>query len=193
MGPDDPILPSPSPVASLCWEANVVYTGTESVLGSKVATRLDVTPGGGIFPPNLAPNETYNGWINVNMAANPWNYHPAIPLLNITLPNVPAQWPFDEIVQVGMPYIGFAFKQLDAGNPATAYGSIAPHSYMRDWDIRNAAGGTITIDDLQTAGPVLIPSVLSWFGIDCDGPIPGQGTQCDVSGDRNPIVPIDNR
>jgi hypothetical protein len=122
---------------------------------------------------NVPVEQTYNGWINVNMTANAYNYHPALPLLNLTLPNIPSTYP-DEIVQVGMPYIGFAFKQRDLGNPALAYGGVTPHSYMRDWDKRNAFGGTLTLDWWDTYGPYIIPSVLSWFG-------------------TNPIFPINNQ
>ena len=171
VGPKDPILPSPSPDVRLCWETNIVYTGQDSVLGSEVAQRLDVR---NLLAVAGGENETYNGWVNVNMTVNAHNYHPAIPLLNITLPNVPPLWPFDEIVQTGMPYIGFAFKERDLGNPANAYGGLTPHSYLRNWDKRNALGGTITVEDLGAFGPVIIPSVLSFF-------------------ETNPVLPIDNR
>jgi hypothetical protein len=170
VGPADPILPSPSPTLDLCWETNVLYTGSESLFGSKVGTRFFVRSLFGDIP----ENETYNGWIDLGMTASATNYHPAIPLLNATLPNIPSTYPFDEIVQLGMPYIGFSFKIRDLGIPSNAYGGLTPHSYLRNWDKRNALGGTITLEDLGVYGPVLIPSVLSWF-------------------ETNPITPIDNR
>jgi hypothetical protein len=186
IGPSDPVLPSPSPFVSLCWEANVLYTGettsegTSPLLGSRVGVRVD---------PNILAttnaNEKYNGWINVNMTVNAHNYHPAIPLLNLTLPNIPDTWPFDEIVQTGMPYIGFAFKERDLGVPGNNYSGLTPHSYMRNWDKRNLIGGTLTLEDLQIYGPVIINSVATWF---CGNPDP-LADGCDI---YNPVFPIDN-
>jgi hypothetical protein len=186
IGPSDPVLPSPSPFVSLCWEANVLYTGettsegTSPLLGSRVGVRVD---------PNILAtanaNEKYNGWINVNMTVNAHNYHPAIPLLNLTLPNIPDTWPFDEIVQTGMPYIGFSFKERDLGVPGNNYSGLTPHSYMRNWDKRNLIGGTLTLEDLQIYGPVIINSVATWF---CGNPDP-LADGCDI---YNPVFPIDN-
>jgi hypothetical protein len=168
IGPKDPVIPSPSPNVSFCWEVNVLHTAAQSVLGSKLGERIN---------PNILnaanPEEKYNGWIDVLMWVNAHNYHPALPVLNLTLPNIPATWPLDEIVQVGMPYIGFNFTERDLGNPANAYSGLTPHSYMRNWDKRNAAGGTITLEDLGLYGPVLLESIGSWF-------------------ETNPITPIFN-
>jgi hypothetical protein len=168
IGPKDPVIPSPSPNVSFCWEVNVLHTAAQSVLGSKLGERIN---------PNILnaanPEEKYNGWIDVLMWVNAHNYHPALPVLNLTLPNIPATWPLDEIVQVGMPYIGFNFTERDLGNPANAYSGLTPHSYMRNWDKRNAAGGTITLEDLGLYGPVLLESIGSWF-------------------ETNPITPIIN-
>lgn len=169
IGPKDPVLPSPSPNVAFCWEVNVLHTAAQSVLGSKLGERID---------PNILNTATeaerYNGWIDVLMWVNAHNYHPALPVLNLTIPNIPATWPGDEIVQVGMPYIGFNFSERDLGNPANAYSSLVPHSYMRNWDKRNLVGGTLTIEDLGLYGPVLLESIGSWF-------------------ETNPILPIDNR
>jgi len=182
IGPKDPVLPSPSPFVSLCWEANVLYTGSESLLGSHVGQRVnpDILAAAGA-------TEKYNGWIDVNMTVNAHNYHPALPLLNLTLPNIPDTWPLDEIVQTGMPYIGFAFKERDLGVPGNNYSGLTPHSYMRNWDKRNLLGGTLTFEDLGAYGPVIINSVATWF---CGDPNPIQNESCDI---YNPIFPIDNR
>jgi hypothetical protein len=170
LGPDDPVLPSPTAVPFFCNEVNVVYTG-ENVLNSEVALEIPVRD---LFPAGTAVNETYNGWANVNMEVSASNYHPAIPLLNVTLPNIPAFWPLDEIVQTGMPYIGFNMKERDLGQ-AASYAGITPHSYLRGWDVRNLLGGTLTVEDLAFFGPAnIIEGVISWFG-------------------TNPILPIDNR
>jgi hypothetical protein len=192
IGPGGPRVPSPSPDVRLCWEANVLYTGDESVLASEVGVRIDPNdPIYGINTPNA--NERYNGWMDVYMAVSATNYHPAIPLLNLTLPNIPEFWPVDEIVQVGMPYIGFAFKERDLGVPANAYSGLTPHSYLRLWDKRNLAGGTITLEDLSIWGPVFPNSVASWFcGVPdpiVDDPNNGFEIDCDL---YNPFLPIDN-
>lgn len=169
IGPKDPVRPSPSPNVAFCNEVNILYTAEESVLASKLGQRID--------PDILATNSAeakYNGWIDVLMWVNDHNYHPALPVLNLTIPNIPATWPLDEIVQVGMPYIGFNITERDFGNPSAAYSGITPHSYLRNWDKRNLAGGTLTIEDLGLYGPVLLDSIGSWF-------------------ETNPILPIDNR
>jgi len=170
IGPRDPVLPSPSPNVAFCWEVNVLHTAAASVLGSKLGERLDPNV---IVDAATAP-ERYNGWVDVLMWVNAHNYHPALPVLNLTIPNIPATWPLDEIVQVGMPYIGFNFSERDLGNPANAYSGLTPHSYMRNWDKRNLVGGTITLEDLGLYGPVLLESIGSWF-------------------ETNPILPINNQ
>ena len=166
----DPVRPSPTANAEFCWEVNVLHTAAESVLGSKLGQRVDPNK----LIASATPQEKYNGWVDVLMWVNAHNYHPALPVLNLTLPNIPATWPSDEIVQVGMPYIGFNFTERDLGNPANAYSGLTPHSYMRNWDKRNALGGTITREDLGIYGPVLTEALLDWL-------------------QTNPITPIDNR
>lgn len=142
IGPDSPVLPSPTATLDLCWETNVVYSGLDSVLGSEVGQRLPIESLLPAVDGDVA--QTYNGWVDVNMATVLNQYHPAIPILNVTLPNVPNLVDFDEIVQIGMPYIGWGIKQRDLGNPVNAYTGITPHSYLRNWDRRNAVGGELT-------------------------------------------------
>jgi hypothetical protein len=167
LGPIDPTVPSPKAPTQLCWETNVLYTGPNSdegsLFGSKVAKNLDVR---GLLD-TTELNETYNGWLDVHMANTATQYHPAIPLLNLTLPNY-LNYPrafFDEIVQVGMPYIGFTFKQRDLGNPANAYSGLTPHSYLRLWESRGPLGGTLTTSDLEyLSQPEVVDSIIDWFG-----------------------------
>jgi hypothetical protein len=146
LGPINPTVLSPAGQKQLCWETNVLYTGPDSLFASKVGVQLDVRA---LLNTNVE-SETYNGWLMVHMANQPSQYHPAIPLLNITLPNLPPQVPA-EVVQVGMPYIGFAFKQRDLGDPTKAYGGLTPHSYRRLWEVRNFVGGEFTPDNLIPA------------------------------------------
>ncbi len=168
VGPRDPVVPSPSANVAFCWEVNVLHTAAQSVLSSKLGQRIDPN----ILDTNV-PAAKYNGWIDVVMWVDAHNYHPALPVLNLTIPNIPATWPLDEIVQVGMPYIGFNLSERNLGNPLAAYSALVPHSYLRNWDKRNALGGTITLEALGQYAPILVPSVLSWF-------------------ETNPITPIIN-
>jgi len=147
-------VPSPTPTIDLCWETNVVYTGERSILGTEVGQQFDVRS---LFGDSVPENQTYNGWLDLKMTMEPHNYHPAIPWLNFTLPNwygeIGARFiPWDEVVQVGMPYLGFAYKERDLGNPNVSYGSIADHSYIRNWEYRNALGGTWTLFGFDTDG-----------------------------------------
>ena len=49
-----------------------------------------------------------------------------------------------------MPYIGWGIKQRDLGSPMNAYTGITPHSYLRNWDRRNAVGGELTEETLKS-------------------------------------------
>ena len=61
--------------------------GLDSVLGSEVGQRLPIES---LLPAvDSDVTQTYNGWVDVNMATVLNQYHPAIPILNVTLPNVP--------------------------------------------------------------------------------------------------------
>jgi hypothetical protein len=145
-------VPSPTPTIDLCWETNVVYTGDSSVLGTDVGQQFDVRS---LFGAGVPENMTYNGWLDLKMTMSPHNYHPAIPWLNFTMPNFFGELtplPWDSVVQVGMPYIGFAYKERDFGNARASYGSIADHSYTRNWDYRNAIGGTWQTFNFTTTG-----------------------------------------
>lgn len=141
----DPVLPSPRATVDLCWETNVLYTGVDSALSSKQAVAVPVDA-----IATTSPAGTFNGWLQVKMDQFVTQYHPAIPLLNITIPYfrdiLDQPDGFGRVVQVGMPYIGFAYKERNMGQ-AASYAGITPHSYLRNWDDRNFIGGELRLTD----------------------------------------------
>ncbi len=154
VGLEDPVNPSPSARLNLCWETNVVYTGATSLLNSKQAQRAPVDA-----IATADPNGKINGWLQVHMDVAVTQYHPAIPLLNITYPFFEdvLNADFARVVQLGMPYIGFGYKQRDLGQGAS-YGGMSNHSYLRNWAGRNQIGGTLTLTDLiDLVNPPVMP------------------------------------
>jgi len=75
LGTSSGVQPSPQLGKDLCWESNILYTGDESVLASKVGQHVDTT----VITQD--PLLRTNGWLNVGMAVIPNQYHPAIPLV----------------------------------------------------------------------------------------------------------------
>lgn len=149
-------VPSPQLSSQLCWESNVLYTGDVSVLASKVGQHVNTT----VLTSD--PLLRTNGWLNVGMAVQAYQYHPALPFTNFGQTwffRGPSDWCFlpgntqcdnfpgftdpDEdayLVQLGMPYIGFAIKERGFGQ-AASFASLWDHSYQRAYEFRNVVGG----------------------------------------------------
>jgi len=170
VGTSSGVQPSPQLSSQLCWESNILYTGDESVLASKVGQHVNT----GVLTSD--PLLRTNGWLNVGMAVQAYQYHPAFPITaafplhtwffrypdSVCLsggngPPVPVDQcvnypgfvpgdsipdgPVDEfLVQLGMPYLGFAIKERGFGQ-AASYAALWDHSYLRSYEARNAVGG----------------------------------------------------
>ncbi len=171
VGTSSGVQPSPQLSSQLCWESNILYTGDESVLASKVGQHVNTA----VLTSD--PLLRTNGWLNVGMAVQAYQYHPAFPITAafplhtwffrypdsvclsdndngppvpvdqcVNYPgfvpgDVPPDGPVDEfLVQLGMPYLGFAIKERGFGQ-AASYAALWDHSYLRSYEARNAIGG----------------------------------------------------
>lgn len=146
--PGTPVSPSPALFKSFCTETNLLYTGDESVFGTFLGEWLDVNSIN-----SLEPQDKGNGWVNVRLDQEATAYHPAFDLFNSTAMvighdggTVLLDEPdygngADHWVQLGMPYIGFSYKQRDFQQAPQGYGGLTDHSYRRGFREANELGG----------------------------------------------------
>jgi hypothetical protein len=126
------VVPGTSPQSrvNFCDEVNILYFGGESMLDSNVAQKVS----------QAAPLGS-NGWLGVDLTASfktaqfsNSQWHPVIGEF-FDFGQFEQDGVFFDYV-VGMPGVGFSFKQRNLGQ-AASYGGIVEHSYVREFGVHD--------------------------------------------------------